>query len=254
VITTFVADDEPLARRKLLDLIADVGWAANLGEAGTGIEAVERINSLRPDVVFLDIRMPELSGLGVVAQLTSTPAVIFTTAYDEHAVTAFELEAVDYLVKPFGRRRFLAAIERARRIVEAQAGAATLERARAVSAAMAPGAAAAAPPVLERVLVRDGGVIVPLALAEILRLEAQDDYVCVHTARKQYLIGVRLGDLEHRLPQPPFLRVHRSHIVNLQHVDRLVPYDGARLQVQMRDGTRIIASRARSQAIRGESL
>jgi two-component system, LytTR family, response regulator len=138
-------------------------------------------------------------------------------------------------------------------MVAAHTGAATLERVRTLTGAVSPGNAPTEPPVLERVLVRDGGVIVPLALSEILHLEAQDDYVCVHTAGRQYLISVRLGDIESRLPHPPFVRVHRSHIVNLEHVDRLVPYVRARLQVKMRDGTLIIASRACSQAIRGES-
>ncbi|MEW6269588.1 MAG: LytTR family DNA-binding domain-containing protein [Thermodesulfobacteriota bacterium] len=246
MITTFVVDDEPLARRKLVELIAEVGWAANVGEAASGAEAIERIDALRPDVVFLDVAMPEVSGLEVVQRLTATPVVVFTTAYDQHAVTAFELEAVDYVVKPFGRRRFLAAIERARRTVESRASASALARARAALDAARPGA-----PPLDRVLVRgDRGVIVPLALADVVRLEAQDDYVCIHAPGRSYLIGVRLADLESRLPSPPFLRVHRSHIVNLQHVERLVPFDGSRLQVQLKDGTRIVASRTRSHAIR----
>jgi two-component system LytT family response regulator len=250
VITTFVVDDEPLARRKLIDLIAEVDWAANLGEAASGEEALERIDAQRPDVVFLDIAMPEVSGLDVVRRLTTTPAVVFTTAYDQHAVTAFELEAVDYVVKPFGRRRFLAAIERARRTVEMRAGAATLARARLALEAARPDA----PPV-DRVLVRgDRGVIVPVSLDDIVRLEAQDDYVCVHTPGKAHLVAVRLADLEQRLPSPPFIRVHRSHIVNLRHVDRLVPFDGSRLQVNLKDGTRIVASRSRSHAIRDAAL
>ena len=120
-VTVFVADDEPLARRRLASLIADVPWARQVGEAGDGATAVAEIQRLRPKVVFLDIRMPELSGLEVVERLRAldeVPAVVFTTAFDEYAVTAFELEAVDYLLKPFGQSRFQTAIERARAVVE----------------------------------------------------------------------------------------------------------------------------------------
>jgi two-component system, LytTR family, response regulator len=244
-LSTLVAEDEPLARRRLVRLIGEVPWAVNVGEAADGAEAVRSIEALRPDAVFLDIRMPELSGLAVVERLTYTPAVAFTTAYDRYAVTAFELEAVDYLLKPFGRDRVVAALERARRVVEARGGAAALERARAALAAPAP------PGPLARLLVRDRSGIVPLAPPEIERLEAQDDYVMVHAGGRGYLVGLPLGELEARLPSPPFLRVHRSHVVNLDHVERIVPHDdGVRLEVRMRDGTRLLASRARSQEIR----
>ena len=116
-ITVLVVDDEPLARRRLAALIADVPWAVQVGEAQDGRAAIEAVRRLHPDVVFLDIQMPELSGIEVVARLPEldlVPAIVFTTAFDQYAVTAFELEAVDYLLKPFGARRFLEALERAR--------------------------------------------------------------------------------------------------------------------------------------------
>lgn len=112
-LTALIADDEPLARRRLAALVADVSWVQQVGEACDGAEAVELTEALRPDVLFLDIKMPELSGVEVVQRLAIAPLVIFTTAHDQHAVTAFELGAVDYLLKPFGAPRFLAAIERA---------------------------------------------------------------------------------------------------------------------------------------------
>lgn len=252
-LSTFVVDDEPLARRKLNELIANVFWADNIGEAADGLAAVEGINAQRPDIIFLDIRMPELSGLEVLERLTCTPATVFTTAHSEFAVAAFDLEAVDYLLKPFNRGRFLAALERARKVVETHNAAAELERARSVLAAShddsGDGATVGAKP-LERVLVRDRGVIVPLPTAEIERLEAQDDYVMIHTRGRHYLLGVRLSELEARLASPPFMRIHRSHIVNLDYVTQLAPYDGVRLEVRMQDGTRVLASRAYSQQIR----
>ncbi len=247
MITTFVVDDEPLARSTLCQMIDAVPWVHHLGEAADGLSAVESVNTLAPDVVFLDIQMPGISGLEVVERLTGTPVIVFTTAYDEHAVAAFELEACDYLVKPFGRRRFLAALERARRTAESRESVAALERARGALATM-PGAAAKA--LLDRILVRDRGVIVPVSVTTIQRVEAEDDYVRIVTAEKSYLTAIRLSELEERLSSPPFLRVHRSHLVNLDFVARMIPYDGSRLQVEMRDGTRILASRSGSREIR----
>ncbi|MCR4265902.1 LytTR family DNA-binding domain-containing protein [Nitratireductor sp. ZSWI3] len=249
-VTVFVADDEPPARRRLASLVAEVPWARQVGEAGDGATAVTEIQRLRPNVVFLDIRMPELSGLAVVESLRAIdeiPAIVFTSAFDEYAVTAFELEAVDYLLKPFGQSRFQTAIERARMSVEHREGGATLDRAHTVLSQ------SAAPAVLERILVREGRAVVPLAPAEITRIEAQDDYAMVFARGRGYLLGVRLRDLETRLPRPPFLRVHRSHIVNLDAVERMEPQDDGRFAIHMKDGTCIQASRARSQEIRRES-
>jgi two-component system, LytTR family, response regulator len=246
-ITVLVVDDEPLARRKLAALIADVPWAAQVGEARDGPSAVEAVRRLRPNVVFLDIQMPELSGIQVVErlrELDAIPAVVFTTAFDQYAVTAFELEAVDYLLKPFGARRFLAAFERARQTVASHGTAATLDRARAALAA------SNTPAPLARIFVREGVNILPLALPPIERVEAQDDYAMIHAHGRRYLIGLRLATLEARLPNPPFLRVHRSHIVNLDHVERMRLLDNGHVEVQMKDGATVPVSRIRSQELR----
>jgi len=245
-ITVFVADDEPLARRRLAALIADVPWARQVGEAGDGASAAESAARLRPDVMFLDIEMPELSGIEVIERLRGlepAPAVIFTTAFDQYAVTAFELEAVDYLLKPFGGRRFLAALERARHVVQMRGGAAGLDRARS---ALSPGGGISH----ERIFVRDGNSVRVVSLPEIERVEAQDDYVMIHTQQKRYLVSLRIRTLEDRLPNPPFLRVHRSHIVNLDHIDRMVGLDDSRFEVRMKNGTSVPVSRTRSQELR----
>jgi two-component system LytT family response regulator len=245
MLTTFVVDDEPLARRRLAALIADVPWVKQLGEAGDGVTAVEAIERQRPDAVFLDIQMPELSGLEVVERLRTLrqpPVVIFTTAYDDYAVAAFELEALDYLLKPFTARRFLIALERARQ-ARGHDHADVLDRARNLLARPQ-----AAP--LDRIFVREGNAVVPVLLDHVERIEAQDDYVLVHTARRNYLLSLRIGDLENRLPNPPFIRVHRSHIVNLDHVARIVGLDGARFEVSMKNGAAVPVSRTRSQEIR----
>jgi two-component system LytT family response regulator len=243
----FVVDDEPLARRKLSALIKNVPWAEQIGEASDGASAVEAITCLRPDIVFLDIQMPELSGIQVVERLRMmrpAPAVVFTTAHDQYAVTAFELEAVDYLLKPFGTNRFMAALERARQAIETQGASALLDRAR-----VALNTPSSAVP-LERIFVRDGNAVVPLSLAAIERFEAQDDYVMIYAEGRHYLVSLRIANVETRLPNPPFLRVHRSHIVNLDYVDRMVSLDDGRLEVRMKSGTKVPVSRVRSKEIR----
>jgi two-component system, LytTR family, response regulator len=245
-LRALIVEDEPLARRTLREFLADVAWLECVGEAETGERAVEMIDALRPDLVLLDIEMPELNGLQVLERITHEPAVIFTTAYDRYAVSAFELEALDYLLKPFGRERCLAALERARRALPANGSASETapslaDRARHVFAESGS---------LTRLFVRDRDRIVPVSTADIERLEAADDYVDVHTKARSYLVYLTLNDFERRLDPERFIRVHRAHIVNLDFVKQLVPFDGSRMQIEMRDGTRILASRTRSKELR----
>jgi two-component system, LytTR family, response regulator len=247
-VRALLIEDEPLARRQLRELAAGVPWLSCIGEAADGAAAVRAIDDLKPDLIFLDIRMPELSGLEVLERTEHEPAVIFTTAFDQYAVAAFELGALDYLLKPFGRERFLAAVERARRALGATPSddddrdSSTVVRARvALGAAAGPA---------ERIFVRDRGRIVPVPVREIERLEAEDDYVGVYARGRCFLVYLRLGEFERRLDPQRFLRVHRSHVVNLDFVTALVPFDATRLQVEMRDGTKIMASRTRSRELR----
>ncbi len=247
-IRALIVEDEPLARRTLREIIAGVPWLECVGEADNGSRAVEMIDSLKPDLVMLDIEMPELDGLQVLDRISHEPAVIFTTAYDRYAVSAFELEALDYLLKPFGRERCLAALERARRTLpanessgESSASTSLVERARHVLSESGP---------LTRLFVRDRDRIVPISTADIERLEAADDYVDVHTKSRSYLVYLTLNDFERRLDPERFIRVHRAHIVNLDFVKQLVPFDGSRMQIEMRDGTKILASRTRSKELR----
>ena len=240
-VRALIVEDEPLARQQLGELIGEVAWLQCIGEAASGAAAVRMIDELEPDLVFLDIQMPELSGIEVLERISHDPGVIFTTAFDDYAVAAFELGALDYLMKPFGRERFTAAVDRARRTLDA--GPADSVRDRVSTALTAEGPVA-------RVFVRDRGKILPIPVQEIERLEAEDDYVALHARGRRFLVYVPLGDLEKRLDPQRFLRVHRSHIVNLDHVGALVPYDGTRLQVEMRDGTKIMASRTRSRELR----
>jgi two-component system, LytTR family, response regulator len=247
-VRALLVEDEPLARRQLRELADGVPWLSCVGEAADGTTAVRAIDELQPDLVFLDIQMPELTGLEVLERIEHDPAVIFTTAFDHYAVAAFELGALDYLLKPFGRERFLAAVERARRALGATRSEGTDRDSSTVARARAALGTSAGP--VERIFVRDRGRIVPMPVREIERLEAEDDYVAVVTRGRRFLVYLRLADFERRLDPERFLRIHRSHVVNLDFVTALVPYDAARLQVEMRDGTKIMASRARSRELR----
>jgi two-component system, LytTR family, response regulator len=237
-----IVEDEPLALEQMRELVAEVDWIDCVGEASDGASAVRSIDRLEPDLVFLDIELPEITGIEVLNRIRHEPVVVFTTAYDRYAVAAFELGALDYLVKPFGGARFHATLERVRRVLEAGSGPRLLDRARQALADESP---------LTRIFVRDRGRIIPIPTGEIERVEAQADYVAIHAGGRRYLVNLPLGALERRLDPARFLRIHRSHIVNLDMVAALIPYDGSRLEVEMRDRTRILASRSRSKELRG---
>ena len=238
--SALIVEDEPLARRRLRDLIKGVPWLDCIGESPTGRTALGAIDELQPDLVFLDVRLPDMTGLDVLSRVKHKPTVIFTTAYDQFAVTAFELAAIDYLLKPFGADRFNKAMTRARPLLEQKAGAAAADRAREM---MKEGE-------VPRLFVRDAGRIVPIKVSAVERLEACDDYVIVHAGPRQYRINVTLNELEARLNGKTFIRVHRSHLVNLDHVASWTPYDGSRVQIALKSGATIMASRQRSRELR----
>ena len=240
-----VVEDEPIARGQLRDLLSEVDWIECIGEAADGRSAVATIDTLKPDLVFLDIEMPEMSGLDVLAAIHHEPAVVFTTAYDKFAVAAFELEAIDYLLKPFGRDRLRAALERVRRAVTDIADEPVARRAHEALDQLAGGGP------LTRLFVRDRGRILPIAVQDIERLEADDDYVGVYVRGRRFLVYLNMNEFEARLEPSRFVRIHRSHIVNLDYVAAMVPFDATRLQIEMKDGTKLIASRSRSREFRG---
>ena len=239
-VTALIVDDEPLARKKIRDLLSAVPWIECVGEVGDGLTAVAAIDEQQPDLVFLDIHMPRLSGLDILHRARHTPAVIFTTAYDRYAVTAFELAAVDYLLKPFGRERLLTSLERVRTLLGRED--------RGQSAVRSREAFTAGP--ARRLFVREAGRVIPVRATDIVRLEASDDFVYVHTITERYRMGVPLQQIAERLEPTQFVRVHRSHIVNMDHVASFSPYDGSRIQVRLRNGTIIVASRQCSRLLR----
>lgn len=244
-LTAVLVEDEGVARKRLRDLLAPYDWIQIVGEAADGREAVKQIDALEPDLVFLDIELPEFDGLEVVKQIRHRPALIFTTAYDEYAISAFELAALDYLLKPFGKERLARAVERVK--------ARFTEGGRSQDAEVAR-EALSAPRTLTRLLVRHAGKVIPLAVSEVERLEADSDYVSIHTKGRKYLVSLALGDFESRIDPQRFVRVHRSHIVNMDFVESLSPDENSQYRVQMRDGTVITASRSASKRLREQAL
>src|SRR3984893_8445491 len=238
--SVLIADDEPLARRTLQEHLRSLGWVGPIHEAHDGKTAIAIANNQRPDLVFLDIVMPGATGLEVLEQLDYEPKVIFTTAHDQYAVTAFELGALDYLLKPFGRDRLERVLQRAQAALEGRS-VSLLSRAKE---ALQPTRA------LSRVFVRDGNRIVPVALASIERVQGADDYATIFTSAKQYLVSIRLSDLETFLAPANFLRIHRSHLINLEYVTSIEPYDATRVEVVMKSVARIVASRTDPKLLR----
>jgi two-component system LytT family response regulator len=232
-----IADDEPLARQTLRQHLLELGWSGDISEAHDGKTAVEFANSRRPSLIFLDIVMPGANGLEVLERLAYEPQVIFTTAHDQYAVTAFELGALDYILKPFGRERLARVLQRVEAARGRQEGALAARAREALEPA-------------QRIFVRDGARIVPIPLSSLERAEGADDYITLYTISRKYLVSVRLGELEARLPSSHFLRIHRSHIVNLEFITQIEPYDAARVHVEMKSGVHIVASRAGSKLLR----
>jgi two-component system LytT family response regulator len=242
--SVLIADDEPLARRTVREYLMSLDWSGEIHEAGDGTKAIAIANRERPELLFLDIVMPGATGLEVLERLVYEPKVIFTTAHDEYAVTAFELGALDYLVKPFGRERLARVLQRTQ-VATRTSPVPFISRARESLEKTVP---------LSRIFVRDGSRIIPIPLAELERIQGADDYVTLCTSTKNYLVSLRLSDLEERLPSTTFLRIHRSHLVNLEYISSIQTYDPARVEVTMKSGARVIASRTGSRRLRELAL
>ena len=227
-------------RAGLRGMLRAFEWVEVVGEAGDGESAVQGIRALKPELVFLDVQMPGMLGTDVFRRIEHQPFVMFTTAYSEHAVTAFELGAVDYLLKPFGPARLAAAMERVRSSIGEPVSTDAVER---LSGALAGGP-------ITRLFVRVGSAIVPLAVERVSWFEADGDYVIAHAGTSRHMLHLALSRLEQRLDAQKFTRVHRAHIVNLDHVRAFRPDDRGGLEAELVDGTRVPVSRARAQELR----
>lgn len=238
-LRALVAEDEAPARENLRDYLDRSTDVEIVGEAVDGATALSLAETLAPDLLFLDVRLPEMSGLEVARRIRHRAEIVFTTAYDRFAVAAFEIGAIDYLVKPFGRERLAEAVARARaRLAQPAVGAG--ERAR--------DSLAAGP--LERLFARVGDRIVPVAASAIRRIQARGDYAEVHAEGGVFLLHVGVAELAARLDPSRFRQVHRSHVVNLDAVAHMKSYDDRRLAITLKDGSVVVASRAASEALR----
>jgi two-component system LytT family response regulator len=245
ITRVLIAEDEPLAAEALADWVAQMPSLQLVATCGDGASALAQIRALQPDLVLMDIQMPVLTGLQVLQALAGDPhqpAVIFTTAYDEHALTAFELHAVDYLLKPFSHERFLEAIAHVQRDAAAPL-------ASAVDALQTPDGAP-----LTRVLVRDQGRIFPIHVDAIEHLRSDTKYTALAVKGRSYLVRLPIVTFEHKLDPARFVKLHRSCIVNLDFVESLTPDENSQLVARMTDGTLITANRDVSKKLREQSI
>ena len=232
-IGALIVDDEELARQILRDLLQAHPEIQILAECANGFEAVKAIAEHKPDLMLLDVQMPKLSGFDVLELIEDDVAVIFVTAYDQYAMKAFEVHAVDYLLKPVGQERFEAALARAKdRIGERTPPAQQL-------------AAAARPPqqFLERLVVRDGTRVTLIPVAKLDYVEAQDDYVALASQGAKHLKQQTIASIEAGLDPARFVRIHRSYVVNFERVVRIEPYGKDSRLAILADGTRLPVSR-----------
>jgi len=269
-IRVLVVDDEPLARQRVEDLLDAEDAVQIVASVDNGTAAVEAVRSLHPDLVFLDVQMPGKTGIDVVREIgpEQMPSTIFVTAYDRYALQAFDLAAVDYLVKPFDDERFEQAFRRARRHVELEEIGELRERLLAVLDAgprpSSPAASATASdgdhaesaspprseqPYLERIAVEMRGKVRVVPVAQVEYITASGPYVELHTSERAYLIREAIQTLEQRLDPRRFLRIHRSIIVRVDLVDTFHRGAGGDYEVQLKSGVRLRASRSRREEL-----
>ena len=239
-IRTVIVDDEPLARRGIRAQLKDEKDIEIISECRNGHEAVKTIAAESPDLVFLDVQMPELDGFGVLDAIgvERMPAVIFVTAYDRYALRAFEVHALDYLLKPFDDERFATAVQRARRQIKQKNIDDLSRRLQGLLDDLQ-----ASRKYVERLVVKSAGRIFFLSVAEIDWIEAADNYVRLHAGRESHLVRETMNSLEKKLDPDQFLRVHRSRIVNARKIKELQPLFRGEYDIMLRDGTRLESGR-----------
>jgi two-component system LytT family response regulator len=235
--SVIIADDEPLARQVIRDYLASYSDFRIVRECDNGRDAVDAILSLRPDAVFLDIQMPELNGIEVIENLDRLPHVVFSTAYDEYAIKAFELNALDYLLKPYDARRFGKTMEKLSR--ELRQGIPDSEKIEALIAMHR------APGYPERILVPHKNQLVFIQIKDVLYIEAVENYVSLVTSSETYLLLQRLSDIEKKLSPGDFFLIHRSYIVNVRHVEKIETWMKGGFHAILKNGKSLPLSRRR---------
>lgn len=239
-IRALIVDDEPLARERIRDLLEDDADIDVVGECSNGKEAVETLSKVRPDLLFLDVQMPELDGFGVLetADPETLPTVVFVTAYDQYALKAFDVHALDYLLKPFDRERFQTALDRAKRAINGSGTRDVDHRLISLLEELQDSRSN-----LRRIVVKSGGRVSFLRAEEVDWIEAAGNYVELHVGKDSHLLRETMSKLESRLDSQRFLRIHRRIIVNLERIRQLEGASHGEYVVVLGDGTRLSSSR-----------
>lgn len=238
-LTTLIVDDEPIAREGLRALLLKDSEVTDIREARNGREAVESVRKVKPDLILLDVQMPEMDGFAVVQAIgaESMPGVIFVTAHDQYAIRAFEMNALDYLLKPVMEERFMRAMARAKDRIRQHAADAGPQINGLLDAIAVPRKH------LKRLAVRSAGKILFLDIEEVDWFRAAENYVEVHSGQMNHLLHVTMNALEESLDSDMFVRIHRSVIVNLRQIRHLEPNAHGEFLITLRDGTRLPSGR-----------
>ena len=245
-IRALIVEDEPLARERLKMFLADERDVLVVGECADGRAAVSAIRSLRPDLVFLDIQLPELDGFGVVEEVGAgeMPAVIFVTAYDQHAIRAFDVRALDYLLKPYKRERLRGAVERARAQIRRGESVKLREQLLSLLESVRQG-----PQHVERLMIKSAGRVYFIRADEIDWVEAEGNYVRIHAGKETHFLRETLGGMEAKLDPKKFVRIHRSAIANVGSIKELRPLFSGDYVVILRDGERLTLTRSHKEKL-----
>ncbi|MEO7083750.1 MAG: LytTR family DNA-binding domain-containing protein [Gemmatimonadaceae bacterium] len=247
MLNVIVADDEKIARRRLERLINDTEGGAVVAACAGGREAIDRTIELQPDILFLDVQMPDIDGFGVLRELAgkASPAIVFVTAFDQYAVRAFDAHAVDYLLKPFDTNRFRDAFTRARERVEHRSRGGEDDRIRALVADYVAAARqqTTAKPALDRIAVKVDGVLKIVRTADVDWFETDGNYIRLHVAGGSHLIRMTAASIEPQLDPRVFLRIHRRYIVNIDRIVEVQPWFAGDAIVVLRNGAKLRLSR-----------
>ncbi len=249
MLTVIAADDEKIARRRLVRLIEETGDAEVVAACSGGREAIDQTIALQPQVLFLDVQMPDLDGFGVLEGIVgkASPAIVFVTAYDQYAVRAFDAHAVDYLLKPFDTARFREAYVRVMERVASRERGSEDDRIRALVAdyvaAVQPAAIAAAKPTLDRVAVKVDGVLRVVRTADVDWWETDGNYIRLHVGASSHLIRMTAASIEPQLDPRSFIRIHRRFIVNVDRIVEVQPWFAGDAIVVLRSGAKLRLSR-----------
>jgi two-component system LytT family response regulator len=244
-IRALVVDDEPLARRGIRRLLQSAPDIEIVGEAGNGQDAITAVEKQKPDLVFLDVQMPLLDGFSVIEKIGSTnlPEIVFVTAFDEHAIRAFEINALDYLLKPLDPERFQKCLERVRERIKNSKDEKLDDKLSSLLQSLERVESNAGKTFLERVVIKDAGRIFFVGVNEIVWISSEGNYVKLHTKNKSHLLRETMDGLENKLNPREFLRLRRSTIVRIEHIKELHPLFNGEFAVILKDGTELASSR-----------